>query len=454
MCREIRKSISSIYIFTVRKEFKALERAFYLNKREIENIQLASLEKLLNYCYKNVDYYRDLFNSLNIVKNGEIDLSRFKEIPLLTKDKIRNNFDRLKTKELNQKKWYYNTSGGSTGEPVRLIQDEQYKKWVRAVKVIYDTWTGYHVGDNKVILWGSERDLFVGQETLKVRAIRWLKNETWLNAFRMDEDKMYEYVDIINHQRPVQILAYVSSIYELARFIERKGLKVYSPKAIMTSAGTLYRPMREVIERVFQAPVFNRYGSREVGDMACECEMRNGLHVSPLTHYIEILREDGTPAEDGEAGEVVVTSLVNFAMPLIRYRIGDIAVKSENICNCGRAWPLLQEVVGRVSDTFITRSNVKVHGEYFTHLLYFKDWVQKFQFIQEDYNLIRLLIVPSLNYNDSIQELLEKEKNELLYKVRLVMGDDCNLEIKLVNNIPTSPSGKYRYTISKIKSEN
>ena len=318
MCREIRKSISSIYIFTVRKEFKALERAFYLNKREIENIQLASLEKLLNYCYKNVDYYRDLFNSLNIVKNGEIDLSRFKEIPLLTKDKIRNNFDRLKTKELNQKKWYYNTSGGSTGEPVRLIQDEQYKKWVRAVKVIYDTWTGYHVGDNKVILWGSERDLFVGQETLKVRAIRWLKNETWLNAFRMDEDKMYEYVDIINHQRPVQILAYVSSIYELARFIERKGLKVYSPKAIMTSAGTLYRPMREVIERVFQAPVFNRYGSREVGDMACKCEVRNGLHVSPLTHYIEILRADRTPAEAGEAGEVVVTSLVIFSMSLIR----------------------------------------------------------------------------------------------------------------------------------------
>ena len=192
MCREIRKSISSIYIFTVRKEFKALERAFYLNKREIENIQLASLEKLLNYCYKNVDYYRDLFNSLNIVKNGEIDLSRFKEIPLLTKDKIRNNFDRLKTKELNQKKWYYNTSGGSTGEPVRLIQDEQYKKWVRAVKVIYDTWTGYLVGDNKVILWGSESDLFVGQETLKVRAIRRLKNETRLNAYRMDEDKMNE----------------------------------------------------------------------------------------------------------------------------------------------------------------------------------------------------------------------------------------------------------------------
>lgn len=439
-----------VYPLSVWKELSTLRRAEHMSESELLRVQESLREKLLQHAYENVPYYRRVLIEAEAVnKRGEVDLTKFHRVPFLTKDIIRREFANLKSNDLAFRRWYYNTSGGSTGEPVRLIQDEMHKRWLRAVKILNDAWTGYRPGMSKVVLWGSERDLFIGRETIRVRLVRWLKNEVWLNAFRMTKAQMREYVEIINQCKPAQILAYVESIYELARFIERENLTVYSPKAIMTSAGTLYPAMRQVIERVFQAPVYNRYGSREVGDIACECQAHGGLHVPPLTHFVEIVRDDGTPAGPGEVGEVVVTSLVNYSMPLIRYRIGDMAVWAKEKCTCGRRWPLLKQVVGRVTDTFVTKQGTRIHGEYFTHLLYFKDWIQKFQFIQEDYDRVRLRIVPSVDWSLAKREL-EREKQDLEAKVRLVLGADCRLDLELVGDIPPTPSGKYRYTVSMV----
>lgn len=444
-----RKMLAFIFPFSVRNELRSLRKTQFLSDVEVQTLQMQRLERLLHHAYHNVPYYREVFETVGLFTKNSINIDKFSEIPFLTKEILRSRFDELQSKDLNKRKWYFNTSGGSTGEPARFVQDAEYKAWVRAGKLLFDEWTGYRVGMPKVVLWGSERDLFVGHETLAVKLKRWLKNEIWLNSFRMTESQMRDYVQAINNHKPVQILAYVESIYELARFIEREGLKVHSPKAIMTSAGTLYPYMREVIERVFQAPVFNRYGSREVGDIACECQAHKGLHVSPLTHYVEIIHDDGTSAAPGEVGEVVVTSLVNYAMPLIRYRIGDMAVWAEEKCSCGCVWPILRKVVGRVTDTFVTASGTRVHGEYFTHLLYFKDWVRKFQFIQEDYNSIRLIVVPTITYEEA-RRRIEMERPNLESKIRLVMGPDCQLRIEIVDDISPSPSGKYRYTISKV----
>ena len=376
-------------------------------------------------------------------------LKALSRLPFLTKQIIRDNFELLKSRDLQSRRWFYNTSGGSTGEPVRFIQDEVYHVYCQSLKRHYDRWTGYEVGMPKVVLWGSERDLLLGKETLRTRVGRWLRNELWLNAFRMSEEDLDQYVAIINKVKPVQILAYAQAIYELARHVEEKKLVIWSPRAIMTTAGTLHVHMREVIERVFGAPVFNRYGSREVGDIACECEAHEGLHICPFTHYVEIVREDGTPAEPGEVGEVVVTSLINYAMPLIRYRIGDMAAWADEKCRCGRAWPLLKEVTGRVTDMFVSASGTRVHGEYFTHLLYFRDWVKKFQFVQESHTHILLRVVPAVSLEQA-KRIAEQEHAELEDKVRLVMGPACKLEIEFVDDIPPSSSGKYRYTISKV----
>ena len=434
----------------ITQTFHAYEQWQWLDEEQTHALQQRRLATLLLHAYQHVPYYRQVLAKAGVADDtGRISLENFARIPLLDKSIIRGNYENLKSDDLSARKWIENTSGGSTGEPVRLVQDDYFNNVVVAIKLLFDQWSGCEIGGKKALLWGSERDLFVGRETLRTHIGRWLRSEMCLNALRMTYEQMHEFVARINAFRPVQILAYASSIYELSRFVEREGLQVYSPQAVMTSAGTLYPHMRETIGRVLKSPVFNRYGSREVGDVASECDSHKGLHVSALTHYVEILRPDGTEAGPGEMGEITITLLSNYAMPLVRYRIEDIGGWAEKGCACGRSWPLLKEIAGKVTDIFITKSGIRVDGGYFEMLFYPHDWVERYQVIQEDYEHVRVVIVPRARVSNP-QEHYMREVRTISEKICFVMGRDCRIDFEYVDTIAPTPSGKYRFTLSKV----
>ena len=429
---------------------KQLKNWQWLDKDQSDALQHQANKRLVIHAYNHVPYYRKVFESAGVVTaSGSVNLEYFSKIPLLDKAKIRSNFEDLKSDDLHMRKWNKNSSGGSTGEPVTLIQDNVYADWKGAVKILYDSWTECSIAGKKICLWGSERDIFMGRETSKTRLMQWLNNHVWLNAFRMTPDEMHSYVRTINDVKPVQILSYVESIFDLSRFIEREGLSVYSPRSIMTTAGPLSQHIRDTVGRVFKAPLFNRYGSREVGDMACECDAHTGLHVSLPTHYVEVLRSDGTPTDPGEVGQIVITCLSNYAMPLIRYCIGDMGKWADHSCSCGRSWPLLKEIVGRETDIFLKDDGSRIHGEYFTHLFYYQDWVEKFQVVQEDYQNLCVKIVPREQCINPL-ELYAQHIEEISDKMKLVMGQKCNVNFEFLDDIVPTASGKYRYTISMI----
>jgi len=422
----------------------------WLEPDECQRIQTRLLDELLTFAATSIPYYRGILRSAEIIDaRGAVIRENWERVPLLDKEILRSRWSEISIHSA-RRGTYSNTSGGSTGQPVRFLQDRHYSDRKQAMKFLFNQWSGSSLGMRQAMLWGSPRDLFVGQETFKIRLGRWLRQELWLNAFRITPEQMREYTSKLNTFRPWQILAYAESIYQLARFIRRENIPIHSPHSIMVSAGTLFPSMRQTIEEVFQAPVFNRYGSREVGDIACECEMHDGLHVALPNQLVEILRPDGTEASPGEIGEIVVTSLTNFTMPLIRYRIGDMGAWSEQPCRCGRYWPLLREVTGRVSDSFITRDGTRINSAYFNRLFYFRDWVRQFQILQEDYERITILVVPEKNTSQSEQvPAIEKITKD----IRLVMGENCQVDFSFVPEIPPSESGKYRYTRSKINGE-
>ena len=438
------------------KDLRYLREWQWLDDERIASLQRERVKALLLHASQHVPYYRRIFAEVGVMpRAGEIDVDGFSQIPLLSREDLRDHFEELKSDDLDTRAWFPDSSGGSTGLPVRFIQDGSYADWGSAVRTLFDEWSGRPIGASQVMLWGSERDLFVGRETIRTILHLWLRNVVPLNAFRMTRDRMRLYVNRINNVKPVQILAYADSMQELSTFVKQERLRVHQPESIMTSAGTLLPETRALIETTFGTRVFNRYGSREVGDIACECEQHQGLHVSVPTHLVEILRPDGAPGRAGETGEIVVTCLTNLAMPMIRYRIGDIGSWSAERCACGCEWPMLREVAGRLTDVLVRRDGSVILPEYFIHLIGVvlnSGWIKKFQVIQEDYDFLRILVVPTeLSANSAMR--YSEEVASITEKVRLALGSDCRIEFEFVREIAPTASGKFSYVTSRVRRE-
>lgn len=415
----------------------------YKSKEEIKAIQVDKLEKLLLHAHKNVPYYNKILKASGVVIDSKVNLENFSKIPILTKDIIRENFEDLKSKDLNKRKWYVNTSGGSTGVPVKFVQDKEY--WDKAIstKLFYSLMAGKDLGEKEIKLWGSERDIFEGSIGHKAKLQNWLYNRLLLNSFLMSEEDMKRYVKIWNEFKPVIVWTYVDSIYEFTKFIDKNNLEICSPKSIIVTAGTLHKDVRDFVEIVFKSKIMNQYGSREAGDIAAECINREGLHIFEYCQYVEVLNDELEPVKEGELGQIYVTNLNNYSMPLIRYKIGDIASISNKMCSCGRGFSMLAEVTGRVTDHFLKRDGTIIHGEYFTHLFYFKNWVKKFQVVQEDYNFVNVYVV--LNETKD-----EKDIEDIKEKIKIVMGNDCRIKFEFVDEIDHSKSGKFLFTKSLV----
>ncbi|MDE3066485.1 MAG: phenylacetate--CoA ligase family protein [Verrucomicrobiota bacterium] len=405
------------------------------------------LAALLRHCRQSVPYYAEPLRQRGDVRPEETDpVECLSRLPVLTKETIRANFAQLQSADLGRRRWSYNTSGGSTGEPVRLIQDRGYEDRIKAIALLGHWLVGADVGEPIVRLWGSERDLEPGNRSAKARFFLWLTNNTYVNAFRLTPQRLRECVDTLNRVRPALILAYAQIAYELARFVEREKLHLMPQHVIVTSAGTLYPFMREKIAQVFGCRLYNLYGSREVSLIGLEVPGVNGLWVPPWGNFVEILDDAGHPVPPGEEGNIVVTCLTNYAMPLVRYHIGDRGALAANIqpANGRPGGQVLKYVSGRSVDVFRTRDQKLVDGEYFTHLLYFRPWVGKFQVVQKAYEHVQFRIVKT-NGGPTPAEL-----DEIAAKSRLVMGDNCRVDFEFPGELPPHPAGKYRYTISEI----
>lgn len=417
------------------KQFNNIEE----NKKEQQRI----LYKHILYIKKNIPYYKKIIQEKKIKFSLETIYEDLKKLPILSKQMIQKNYDDLINKDLLSQATL-NTSGGSTGKPVAFYQDKEFNDRGAADNMLHNTWGGWQEGELLVKLWGSEADTIKGSEGSRGLLVRHGMNELILNTFVLNEENIQKYISIINKKKPRLIVAYVQSAVTMAKYILENKIQIHQPQVIIVSAGTLYKDFRITIEKAFSTKVLNRYGSREIHSIGCECDKQEGIHINILNNHIEIIDKKGNEVSPGETGEIIITNLRNKVMPLIRYQIGDIAQKSENEqCSCQRGFPLIKTIRGRDVNLFVTKHNNLIDGEYFTHLFYHKPWIEQFQVVQETKDLITIRVVKKDPENEKdIQEI-----NELIHHVM----EDINIEWRFEKHIESTPSGKYLYTMSKVK---
>jgi phenylacetate-CoA ligase len=365
----------------------------------------------------------------------------YRRLPVLTRDDLRAHKEELVAVGFPRRLLIPNGSGGSTGAPVPFYHDARHLTRAQAAKLRNFAWVGWQPGDAWARLWGSNFDVAPHQQ-LRGKIWERLTRVRWLSGFDMTEDSMARYARELASFQPDVLEAYVNPLYLFCRYLRAHGLvRIIRPRGVIVSAETLYDYHRAEIESVLGCKVFNRYGCREVGDVAHECPAGR-MHLNVETVFTEFL-VDGRPAAPEEAADIIVTPLDLYGMPMLRYRIDDIGSPAEGSCPCGRLLPLMHMVQGRVQDLIVTRSGRHLTGVFFAHLLKDLD-VQQFQVVQESLDVLDLSLIPGSSFGTQQIEYVKRQFN-------VHTGGEIELKLHLTGDIPLTASGKHRVTVSRVQ---
>jgi phenylacetate-coenzyme A ligase PaaK-like adenylate-forming protein/glycosyltransferase involved in cell wall biosynthesis len=407
-----------------------LDNNQWCSAEELQAVQWRRIRHLLNHAYRNISFYRNRFNDIGLNPGDIRSLDDFRKIPVLTKQDIQQHLDHLVAS--NYSKLRRNATGGSTGNPLTFYRDPVADLWMNLAHLRLQKWVGYQPHHKIAFIWGADRDI----------PDVYPPNQRWLNSFNFSSGQIRDFIRDLVQWRPRAIRAYASSMFQVAQYVQKQQLEAPRPRGIETSAEKLWDHQRALIEDVFGCKVFDKYGSREISQIACNCEHHEGLHIFSDICLVETLNH-GAPASPGEAGSITVTDIVNYGMPFIRYEIGDVGVLAPKTCSCGRGFPLLTEIKGRVTSTILTPDGRRVHGEYFTHLFYDTPGIKAFQVRQRTASEFEVMIQPDNEFDAALVEPLIRD-------MQTHLGASANVRWQTVDHIPLPPSGKHHFTISDI----
>lgn len=418
-----------------------LERTQCLSQQKIEALQLHRLSKLLKTALAHCPWHA------RRIQAAAIDLENltwesFRRLPLMTKEDARRHGEEMAWKDAPGGIFRY-TTGGSTGEPLIFYFGRKRQAADAACRIRARRWWGVEVGDREVLLWGAPVEL---NRTDRIKTVRdRLCNQLLLNAFEMSAARMDTYLDLLEYFQPKCLYGYASSLALLAEYAERKAGKPHLPqlKVVYATGEPLYPHQRELIGRVFGAPVGGEYGARDAGLIALESPAGQ-LLVNSEWIVVEILDEQGNPVPEGKTGEVVITNLASEAQPFIRYRTGDRARGSSEPCRQGRGLKVLEEVSGRSTDFIVRPDGTVMHALALIYILRETPGVRQFKIIQPDLAQLIVQLVPEagLWQAESAQSIRKKLAQRL--------GPEVAVSIEITDRIPPEKSGKYRYVVSQV----
>ncbi len=437
------------------REFLAWER---LPAPALTKVVDERLAALLDGAVRNSEHYRGL--GIGGIRAGESARDWLGRFPILTRQAVRDEFQRLVVdryrpeitgpESTSQRRydWLVVKTGGSTGTPTTVVHDARARDGGRATRLYAQRLSRFPLGTPYFRLWGSEQDLLNQQVGLQQRVLRAIHAEVPLNAFRAREADLLRHYDCLrNHPRVRHLMAYVDAAASLAQFIEDRHLAPPSLTSVMACAGTVTPGYRAVIHRVFGAKVFDKYGSRECGDMACECGQHQGLHVFSPNVFIEIVDDQGRACPPAVPGRILVTLLNNHTFPMIRYEIGDLAAWAEPCpCPCGSPFPRIRELLGRQDDMLTTEDGTRVTSGFARHFVGVslnRQLIKEWQLEQTERRRFIFRYVPAS------REGLDQNLAALRKSFETVFGRSIELQLEELTEIPPSPSGKIRWIINR-----
>lgn len=428
--------------FRMSEVVKLVENSEKWTQGEWEEYHRTKLKAMVEHAYNHVPFYRKEFDKLNLKPVDIQSLQDLHKLPIIRKQDIREHLQEFMADNVSKKHKMHHHTGGTTGKPTEYYND--YFSWALnwALKMRTFEKAGYIYGKDELAVMAGGSLIPKKEHGLKHNIWRWVNKYYSIPISHFSfEDLQYHTEQII--KRKIKFLrGYPSAIGSCAEYLLSQQ-KIVPLKAVFTTAEMLLPHQRKAIEQAFQCNVWDMYGCGDGMGFAAECKEHNGLHIRQENSIMQVVDENGLEVKEGEIGEVVLTALNDFGMPLIRYAPGDKVVKGAEGCRCGVQTPMIERVLGRTSDVFKLKNGRILNGL----ALPFEDvpkQVEQFQIVQEATDKVVLKIVPGKDYSETIE-------HDFLKVMQYHCGEGIEVSVQIVNSIPVPESGKYRYVISNVQ---
>jgi len=422
--------------------WKELEKTQYLPLEELQAIQWKRLRGLWEFLWENNTFYRRRFKEAGLRPDSLRHIRDLARVPILTKKEIRANTRSMLSTGYTTDRLLHFKTGGSTGKALDIYLTEECSELRNACARRHDRWSGWEPGEPIGAAWGNPEL----PTTLKERLFDTLLQPfIYLDTMAVTDASVREFARAWKKRRPTLLFGHAHSLFILAEHVRRLGLsEMIVPKGIISTSMMLLPHERRVIEQVFGCPVTDRYGCEEVSLIGSECEYHDGMHLNIEHLVIEFITDEGMAAKPGEPGNIVVTDLMNKAMPLVRYQVEDVGVPRAEACPCGRGLPMMEGVSGRLADFLIKPDGTKIAGiSLIENTLTRIPGLDQMQIIQDELHRLTLRIVPGDGYS-------EQSREQLYHYFQDLFGGQMDIVIKTIDTIPAEKSGKYRFSICKV----
>jgi len=409
------------------------------SRQQIADYQLSEARRIIRYAYENTVAYRSLYDQAGVSPDSIRTLEELRKFPFVEKEMIR---DALEDFSVPMEGRTYVTTGGSSGIPFGMYRDPGAFPKELASKAHQYYRVGWREGERQIVLRGQPIPSCDHVEFIPEF------NELRCSSYHLTPEWMEIYCQKACEYEPEWLRCYPSSGYLLARFLKEAGRPFPKLKGVLCASENFYDFQKDLIRKVFGGRVFSHYGHYELAALAGYCECEDTYHVLPQYGCVELIGSDGRPVtEPGGIGEIVATSFIMHATPLIRYRTRDLAVFKGWACgSCGRPYQIWERIEGRLQEFIVTRAGryismtaINFHDDVF-------DQIKQFQFYQEERGKVTLRYVPKSGLGDGV---LENIRGRLLVK----LGDDVALTFHAVDDITVTPRGKRRFLIQKLNIE-
>ena len=404
-----------------------LLRTQSLSREQALQKQRQDLADIVAYAAAHTAYYADTLPPS--MDGGTFDIAA---LPILCKDNVIQRMDDLLARDADRNQVKIGHTGGSTGKPLAFFYDDAKHELMRAGMCRSYMLSGWRPGQKILNFWGARQDVVPGS-VFGTQLDDLIAAEHTIAAFEYTEAQLVEWARCIQRYRPVLLQGYASVLAEVARVVIENRMPM--PKTLLgvySTAEVLNDRQRQRMEQAFGCKVFNQYGSREISNIACECRL-GSMHVFTDMVYLE-----SVPLEN--ENRLLVTSLTNRLMPMIRYDIGDSGRLLDGECACGLPFPLMKMGMCRQNDLIHTRSGKTVHPSYFNRLLYGQTQIRQYQWVQRDLDRLALNLVASQPLNAETLASLDAS-------IRREVDAQMGLEVNYLDDIPRTVSGKHRFVI-------